>query len=269
MHVHRWSERLALGAIAALALTVPGPTRAQTSVGGRLILPVDELEKGDVELDDLKAGLVSSGGERARAMTRAQQDGVGRTTAQGQPIGWGGRGDHGRGDDARNVQVNDPALDHIQTFPGTRPFEFSTESETSLVNLGRDQIVGYNSSAGANVELIPGVGLAYTQLFFSAYSVSHDGGRTWTSGFLPPADPASPFTFGDPSLAVDRRGNVYYASLGTDPAGKTSVNVNISTDRGDTWSAAVVVDVDEGSDKEWLAAGPDPTHFSRDNLYLA
>lgn len=270
MHLRRWSERLALGAVAALALTVPGPTRAQTtSVGGRLILPVDELEKGDNELDDLKAGLLSSGGERARAMTRAQQDGVARTTAVGTPISWGGRGDHGRSDDVRNTQVNDPALDHIQTFPGTRPFEFSIESETSLVNLGRDQIVGYNSSAGANVELIPGVGLAYTQLFFSAFSVSHDGGKSWKSGFLPPASPDSPFTFGDPSLAVDRKGNVYYASLGTDPLGNTSVNVNISTDQGDTWSAAVVVDVDEGSDKEWLAVGPDPTNFRRDNLYLA
>ena len=83
MHLRQWSERLALGAVAALALTVPGPTRAQTNVGGRLIIPVDEFERGDNELDDLKPGLVSSGGQRARAMTRAQQDGVARTDKAG------------------------------------------------------------------------------------------------------------------------------------------------------------------------------------------
>src|SRR5712691_575354 len=42
-------------------------------------------------------------------------------------------GSAGRGDrDERNVQINDPALDHIQTFAGTRPFEFSLQSETSV-----------------------------------------------------------------------------------------------------------------------------------------
>ncbi len=166
MDLRRWSERLALGAAAALALTVPGPTRAQTNINGQLVIPVDEFERGDNDGNDLKPGLLSSGGERARAMTRAQQDGVARTNLVGSPIRWDGRGDHGRGDDARNTQVNDPALDHIQTFPGTRPFEFSIESETSLVNLGRDQIVGYNSSAGANVALFgttPGVHAALLQ----------------------------------------------------------------------------------------------------------
>src|ERR671930_13882 len=31
-----------------------------------------------------------------------------------------------------NTQVNDSALDNIQTFTGTRPFEKSTQSETSI-----------------------------------------------------------------------------------------------------------------------------------------
>lgn len=31
----------------------------------------------------------------------------------------------GPGERRASIQVNDPALDNIQTFPGTRPFEFS------------------------------------------------------------------------------------------------------------------------------------------------
>src|SRR5689334_13543340 len=66
---------------------------------------------------------------------------------------------------AGNVQVNDPALDHITTFAPpivTRPFEFATQSETSAVRNGKHVVVGYNSSAGAVVENVPGIGLAFT-----------------------------------------------------------------------------------------------------------
>jgi hypothetical protein len=49
-----------------------------------------------------------------------------------------------RGDDVSNIQVNDPALDHIVSFPGvTRPFEFSTQSETTVASDGRHIVVGY------------------------------------------------------------------------------------------------------------------------------
>src|SRR5206468_11810799 len=123
-------------------------------------------------------------------------------------------------DDLRNVRINDAALDHITTFDpavvNTRPFEFSTQSETSAVSDAKHVVVGYNSSANSTVQFIPGLGLAFTHLLFSAFSTSHDGGRTWTGGFVPPVSPDAPFTFGDPSLAIDRRGNIFYASLGLD-----------------------------------------------------
>ena len=167
-----------------------------------------------------------------------------------------------------NTQVNNPSFDHISTFPGTRPFEFATESETSVVANGRHVVVGYNSSAGAVVENFPGFGLFYTQLLFSAFSVSHDGGATWASGFLPPVSPDSPFTFGDPSVALDRRGNIFYASLGTDAVGNSAVIINKSADNGASFGPASVVVLDDGSDKEWLAIGPDPASPHRDNLYV-
>jgi hypothetical protein len=46
------------------------------------------------------------------------------------------------------------------------------------------------------------------------------------------------------------------------------IAVNKSTDDGDTWSAGAIVRVDDASDKEWLAVGPDPFNKNRDNVYV-
>jgi len=168
-----------------------------------------------------------------------------------------------------NVRVNDPALDHLQIVPGTRPFEFSTQSETSIASFGNSIVIGYNSSADQGV--VPtGVGFF---AHISAFSVSHDGGQTWTSGFVPPV-PGSPFTFGDPSVGVDRAGHFYYVSLGVDadaPIFSRAVIINKSTDESAraTFAPATIVARDAGSDKPWLAVGPDPVHKRQDNLYVA
>jgi hypothetical protein len=109
--------------------------------------------------------------------------------------------------------VNDPALDHIQDFAiANRPFEFSIESETSVAAFRNHILVGYNSSANQPVVQI-GKSLFFLHRFLSGFSISHDGGETWSSGFIQPV-PGSVFTFGDPSVGVDRAGNFYYASLG-------------------------------------------------------
>jgi hypothetical protein len=168
-----------------------------------------------------------------------------------------------------NVQVNDPALDNIKFFPGTRPFESSIQSETSIAAFGDDIVVGYNSSADQLVVQDPVTGaLRRVFIHFSGFSASHDGGKTWVSGFVPPNE-GSVFTFGDPSVGVDRAGNFYYASLGVTALGNGAVLVNKSTDRGATFAPAMVAAEDNGSDKEWLAIGPDPVQPSRDNLYVA
>jgi hypothetical protein len=169
-------------------------------------------------------------------------------------------------DQLHNVQVNDPALDHVQTFTGTRPFEFSIQSETSVATFGKNVVVGYNSSANQPVVRI-GNSLAFTHRFFSGYSASHDAGKTWTSGFVPP-NAGSNFTFGDPSVGADRAGNFYYANLGATASGHGAVIVNKSTDGGATFAPAVVTAIDDGSDKEWLAVGRDPSNQKQDNLYV-
>lgn len=165
-----------------------------------------------------------------------------------------------------NTQVNDPGLDNIQIFPGFRPFISYTQSETSLASFGRDIVATYNTSA--NQPLVPVTGgLAFVHRFLSGYSFSHDGGQTWTSAFLPPL-PGSIFTFGDPSIDVDRHGNFYFAGLGADAAGKSTIQVNVSHDGGTTFGDAVLVQQDDGGDKEWLAVGRDPVIGSRDNVYV-
>jgi len=166
-----------------------------------------------------------------------------------------------------NVQVNDPSLDYIQIFPGFRPFVRFTQSEVSAAGSGRNIVVTYNNSAGIHVSPNPsGPGLITDQVLLSGFSVSSDGGQTWTSGFIPPAAGASE-TFGDPSVGVDRHGVFYFANLAA-AGGHGTIQVNKSTDGGKTWSAGVVVQQDDGSDKEWLAVGPDPVTKSRDNVYV-
>ena len=44
--------------------------------------------------------------------------------------------------------------------------------------------------------------------------------------------------------------------------------MNKSTDGGRTWSDPAVVQVDNGSDKEWIAVGRDPAHRNQDNVYV-
>ncbi|MBW8865896.1 MAG: exo-alpha-sialidase [Acidobacteria bacterium] len=275
-HVIRFAiaSAAALGAALSLPVVMKGET---TRVNGIVVIPVDEdtaAIDGDAEGDATVKGIgvFSTGGQMKQRFLKAVHAGIVPKKDHGN-AGLRTRDAGDDQDDVRNTQANDPALDHITTFDpavvSTRPFEFATQSETSAVSDGRHIVVGYNTSAGAEVQFIPGFGLAFTRLLLSGVSTSHDGGRTWTSGFVPPISPDLPFTFGDPTLATDRRGNIFYASLGTDATGDHGgIIVNKSTDHGSTFGAATVVAVDDGSDKEWMAIGPDPTAPSRDNIYI-
>jgi len=274
------NSRLVVSSFAALiAGWWPAAATADTTVvNGAVVIPVDEDaspldgSEGDVSV---KGALLSGGGQLQRRLQRAVQSGL--VSVQGAPVGGSESRGESSGDEDRdgsgNVQINDPALDHIVTFDPkvivTRPFEFSTQSETSGVRDGKHVVVGYNSSANATVEFFPKFGLAFTKLMFSGFSVSHDGGRTWASGFVPAVSKDAPFTFGDPALAIDRRGRIFYASLGTDAQGvHGTIIINKSTDHGSSFGSATVVAVDDGADKEWMAIGPDPTQSGRDNIYV-
>jgi hypothetical protein len=161
-----------------------------------------------------------------------------------------------------NVQVNDPGLDNIQILSDLFPVVKFNQSETSLAAFGNNIVATYNSS---NLEVSPTGQFIHALL--TGFSTSNDGGQTWTSGFFPPI-PGSHGTFGDPSIDVDRHGNFYFSCLGANALGRGTVNVNKSTDGGRTWGDPTVVQVDSGSDKEWLAVGPDPAHHNQDNVYV-
>jgi hypothetical protein len=114
-----------------------------------------------------------------------------------------------------------------------------------------------------NIQMFPG----FRSFVHSTQSeTSVDGGQTFRSGFFPGVG-GIPVSFGDPSVDVDRHGNFFYAQLGQDLNGNGAVTVNSSSD-GLHWNNAVVAAIDNGSDKEWLAVGPDPVHKSQDNVYV-
>lgn len=166
-----------------------------------------------------------------------------------------------------NVLVNDGALQNIQVLPGQRPFVKYTQSETSIAVHQKNIVAGFNNSSDQGVYLTGPNSLGFTHRYISGFATSNDGGKTWIAGSVPPA-PGSIFTFGDPSVDKDRHGNFYYAGLGTDAAGRNTIQVNKSTDGGRTWSPGVIVQQDNGGDKEWLAVGRDPNVAGRDNVYV-
>jgi hypothetical protein len=166
-----------------------------------------------------------------------------------------------------NLQLNDPGADFTQIFSGFRPFVRATQSEVSAAAFGRNIVVTYNDSTGLHVKPNPsGPGLVTDRVLLSGFATSNDGGKTWSRGFIPPAAGAAE-TFGDPSVGVDRHGVFYFANLAADATHGT-IQVNKSTDGGKTWGPGVVVQEDDGSDKEWLAVGRDPVVGSRDNVYV-
>jgi hypothetical protein len=178
------------------------------------------------------------------------------------PIGIGPRASDGV--NGNDVQVNNPALDYIfapTLTPPTRPYEFATQSETTVASFGSHVVVAYNSSAGVKNQQV-GNTVVRVQTYLTGFSSSHDGGITWTSGFAPPV-PGKNITAGDPAIAVDRAGNFYLAHLDD-----IDVIVSKSTDQGSSFAPAVIAAVDPGSDKEWIAVGPDPNQASRDNVYV-
>jgi hypothetical protein len=203
--------------------------------GGRIL--ADELASGKVILPDL-AGPVAGGSTVPQIQLR------------------GG-----------NVQVNDPLQDFNQIFTGFRPFVRATQSEVAAAASGRNIVVTFNDSTGLHVSPNPnGPGLIVDRVQLSSFATSNDGGQTWKTGSIPPSAGGSE-TFGDPSVGVDRHGVFYFANLAADAIHGT-VQVNKSTDGGNTWSPGVVVQEDDASDKEWLAVGPDPGNKNRDNVYV-
>ncbi len=215
-----------------------------------------QIEKNGIDID------VRSHGRQLLDQVQAQQGGLPAATGGQGPL-TGPTGAPQIQTRGGNVQVNDPGLDNIQILSNLFPLVMFTQSETSVAAFGNNIVATYNSTA--NQQYSPAG--RFLHGLACGFSTSNDGGKTWTSGFFPPI-PGSLGTFGDPSIDVDRRGNFYFSCLGIDALGRGTINVNKSTDGGRTWGDPTVVQVDNGSDKEWLAVGPDPAHRNQDNVYV-
>ncbi|HKP60948.1 MAG TPA: sialidase family protein [Polyangiales bacterium] len=91
------------------------------------------------------------------------------------------------------------------------------------------------------------------------YSVSKDGGETWSKNYLVTTKAGGSAFAGDPAAAIDDKGNLYavcqdYASGGL---GTNYVLMSHSKDQGATWSEAKRVN--QSLDKPWVGATGDGT----------
>jgi hypothetical protein len=159
-----------------------------------------------------------------------------------------------------NVRVNDPSLDAHEP-------DQSTQSETTIAVAGSHVAVAYNDSQQTGLFLTAGSDLA-------GYSYSADGGASFTDGGTIPNTPEF-VNFGDPWLASNRAGDMYYSGLSLDFFNfNLDVTVAKSADGGKTFGTPVPVfrppfSIFYNADKPALASGPDPVVKARDNLYTA
>ncbi|BCG04605.1 neuraminidase (plasmid) [Paraburkholderia sp. PGU19] len=111
----------------------------------------------------------------------------------------------------------------------------------------------------------------------SGFYTSFDAGRTWSFGGLLDLSGFGEYAYGDPSLAFDRQGNAYYATLAfpyNSPPGAAPSDLFVarSTDGGSTFTSVAKASGDAQGifdDKDSIAVGPDPTNPSQDNIYVA
>jgi hypothetical protein len=127
------------------------------------------------------------------------------------------------------------------------------------------------------------LGDAYSGTYFS-----NDGGHTWCCAASDPAHlgtlipgvehlTGGPYDAGgDPAVAFDTRGNVYYAGLGFD---RTSAPNTVTVSRGTfsggnlSWSAPTFINATTSpstlNDKEWIAVDTNPASPFRDRIYVS
>jgi len=161
-------------------------------------------------------------------------------------------------------EVSDPGTDLVSRVAGF------TQSETSTAWCGSNVLVAYNDS-GSFLETFP----LPRGLSFNGYSLSTDGGRSFTDqGFLN-APGFFDFLGGDP-VTVCTDSNTFYQSsifqtVNQTPAVTTfltGVSVSKSTDGGRTFADPVAVILKDLAlhfiDKPWMAV--DPSHPNR--LYV-
>ena len=135
---------------------------------------------------------------------------------------------------------------------------------------GVDIALGGSNESTIVVNPIEPLNLAMSSLHH--YRVSNDGGASWGPSRLSVA-PSGYSRAGDPSLAYDSQGRLFYAHLGISTSGsRVDVFVyELDPSTGDVLTVPVRVSNAGPStlnDKPWLAADPFPASPFRDRLYV-
>jgi BNR/Asp-box repeat len=182
----------------------------------------------------------------ARGDHRMTPDSTGLTSPSAKPK----KGGHFPGGPGlTNIRVNDPGEDSHQV-------DQTTQSETAIAVSGANIAVGFNDSQTTGLFLTAGSNL-------SGFAFSRNGGQTFVDGGALPNAPGDN-NFGDPWMASDSAGNIYYSNLVLDFSQfSLFTGVAKSTDGGQTWSTPVVIPPPAGispvgysADKDALTAGP-------------
>jgi len=109
-----------------------------------------------------------------------------------------------------------------------------------------------------------------TEDVMAGYGYSRDGGLTWGDGVLPGY--TSYDAQGDPALAFDRNGRVFYALIAFDrDYSNSGVYVSVSPDGGGTWGSPVPVNVsgfEAFNDKPYIAVDNTGSPY-RGNVYVS
>jgi photosystem II stability/assembly factor-like uncharacterized protein len=152
-----------------------------------------------------------------------------------------------------NVRVNDPSKDSNQV-------DQTTQSETSIAVSGSNVAVGYNDSQRTLLVLTAASNI-------SGVSYSTDGGQTFTDGGTIPNAPGKN-NLGDPWLATDSAGTMYYSNLVLD-SGSFSLLVGVakSTDGGKSWSQATPIPPPLGNEFGYMADKDAMVAAGTGNLY--
>jgi uncharacterized repeat protein (TIGR01451 family) len=101
--------------------------------------------------------------------------------------------------------------------------------------------------------------------------VTQDAGQTWTHVAVP-LPVGAVLSHGDPTIVFDRTGRAVYAHL-VHPTSSFSSGTflasAVSTDGGQTWTAAAVTTPGQnGDDKDFLTVGPDVANPAHDRFYI-
>ena len=166
-------------------------------------------------------------------------------------------------------------------------FSFATSvsgfaQSANLVQLSLDTFS--NGTSQHQTEVEPGA-FAYGNTIVAAFQVariysgggadigfatSHDGGKTWTNGYLPGLTTwwqnGTNSAASDAAVAYDAKHNVWMIS--TLPIGNNDlVATSRSTDGGMTWSNPILVTASIDSDKNWITCDSWPTSPFYGNCY--